>query len=138
MYLTHESSLIAHLTGAVAGATVFGTLDFIDFASADAPSIALQVAWDGYPVSNRTMDALAGSHQFSVALFVNALRIKPAERAAIAAGLEEIHRRLITWRPNPSIPDAVAEISGGQAAGVGTMWQYTINVSVPGFRVRAA
>lgn len=131
MYADLEKSLIKHLTGAVSGAQMFGTMETVDFASESAPGISVQVAWQGFSPDGRLRDVLQGNHQFAISVTVVGLRAKEAERVLVPKGLLEVHRRLISWRPNPDNPDDYPEIDQAGVAEQGAVWQYQINITLP-------
>lgn len=132
MYAELETNLRTHLAGAVSGATVFGSMDFVDFSDPDnAPVIAVQVLWRGFDPGQRKQDALMGEHQFAVVVTLVGVRAKATERAAVQAGMLTIHQRLITWRPYENQPDAWAEFENGQVVEQGAVWQYQINITLP-------
>lgn len=138
MWVDLESSLRAAITGALRMAQVFGSMQFVDMQSEDAPAIAVQIAWLGFSPTGQKPDALAGTHQFVVRVMCNALRVKPAETRAVAEGLDELHKRLIAWRPRPELPDEYAEIDQSGVVDAGQIWTYEITLTVPGYKIRAS
>ena len=138
MFLETESSIKTHLTDVISGVPVLGTYDWIDLSERDAPAVALRVSWEGFEHTAQKQDALAGRQRFAVSLTVSALRVKPAQHAQIDAGLAELYRRLITWRPNPAMPDLHANVESAVLQEAGAIWQYVINLTIPGYKIRAA
>ena len=136
MFVDLEKSLLDALHGAIPTAQMYGTFDFVDMASEDAPPVAVRVAWRGFPVRQQKHDAISGSHQFSVDVMVSGLRIKPADQQRISNGIATIYRRLVAWRPRPEVQDVFAEIESAGVAESGAVFQYQINLTVPGYVIR--
>lgn len=136
MFVDLEKSLLDALHGAIPTAQMYGTFDSVDMASEDAPPVAVRVSWRGFPVRQQKQDAIGGSHQFAVDVMVSGLRVKEADRKRIADGITTIYRRLIAWRPNPEWPDVFAEIESAGVAESGAVFQYQINLTVPGYVIR--
>lgn len=136
MFAAFETSLIALIDGAVAGAPVFGTWDFVDFTAPGAPALAVKVSWGGYAIAQQLTDAVRGDQRFSVSVLVNQPRVNAAARAAAAAGIGTLIERLIGWRPVEDTQAAI-ETAGepGEEAG---LWIYTINLTIPDYRLRAS
>ena len=136
MYLDLETSLKTALRGAMRGAEMFGTLDVVDLASTDAPPVSVRVVWRGLSPGSRKSNVLIGDHQFSVEATLVGLRAKDDQQKAFAAGVLEIHKRLIAWRPLPQTPDLYASIDSGQLQDSGGVFQYQINLTVPDVVIR--
>ena len=135
MFAALEASLTTCLTGAITGATVFGTFDLVDFTAANSPDVAIRIDWGGYQPREQKDDAIRGDHQFDVSVIVNAARVSNTSRAAAVAGIKTILQRLIAWRP---VHDMQASItSGAPAFASGGLWGYTITLTIPDTIIRA-
>lgn len=136
MFAAFETSLIALIDGAVAGAPVFGTWDFVDFTVPGAPALAVKVSWGGFPISQQKDDAVRGDQRFAVSVLVNQPRVNAAARDAAANGIGTLIARLIGWRPLNDAPVAID--TAGEPAEEAGLWIYTINITIPECRLRAS
>ena len=135
MFTTLETSLKTLVTGAIAGAPVFGTFEVIDFTAPGAPSIGVCVTWVGFGRKEQKDDAMRGEQRFEVAVRVNAIRVDATRRAAMAVGLTTILQRLIAWRPSE---DTQADNEPGLPGfGPGGVWEYPILNTIPKTNIRA-
>ena len=136
MFDALEASLVAAIDGAVVGAPIYGTWDYIDFTAQGAPSVGIKVSWDGYPIQQQTLDAVRGDQRFIVSVIVNQPRVNATARAAASAGIATLIGRLIAWRP---VEDTSAQIdtSAGPAEDAG-LWVYSIAITIPDIRLRAS
>lgn len=144
MFAQLEASLHGALDGAIPGVTLadktlLGTLDPLpEIAKPGAPSVVLRTEWGGPRFTQRITDAVQFEQAIAVSVYVAGARVRGAERARVLAGLEEILRRLLAWRPNGpdgSLPDFDAGQVPDEFAGV---WRYTISIVIPSIRLRAA
>lgn len=138
MFDALETSLLALIDGAVSGAPVYGTFDYVDFTAAGAPAVAVKVSWEGFPIQQQIPDAVRGDQRWSVSVIVNQPRVSPTARAAATAGIGTLIARLVGWRPDaeeilrPQIDTAAPP---DEAAG---LWIYTLNITIPDIRLRAS
>lgn len=137
MWIELEEGLKTIATGAIPGAQVFGSFDPVDFSSPNAPPLSIQVLWRGFPPGARKPYVLAGTHGFAVVVTALGLRAKAAEQRRLSDGLRELHERLMQWRPKPAQPDYYPEIEGGAVVDTGLAWQYQINLTLPGYVIKA-
>lgn len=135
MFAALEASLTALVDGAIAGAPVLGTFDFLDFTAPGAPSVAVRVAWEGLQARSQKDDALLGDQRFSVSVVVNAIRVSSTARAAATAGIKTLLARLIGWRPDDKQPQIDPATAPDEASG---LWIYTINLTIPDTVLRAS
>ncbi|NMG56522.1 hypothetical protein [Aromatoleum aromaticum] len=136
MFTALETSLKDLLAGAVAGAPVFGTFDFLDFTGQGAPTVAVRVDWAGFVPRSRKDDALLGDQQFAVTVVVNAIRVRPVDRAAAVVGIKTLLERLVGWRPREHLQVQIDP--GAPSAEAPGLWLYTINLTIPDTVIRAS
>ncbi|HRQ59632.1 MAG TPA: hypothetical protein PLN31_19620 [Azoarcus taiwanensis] len=136
MFVDLEQSLIDTLRGVIPGAQMYGTFEAVDVASEDVPHVAVRVSWLGFPPQAQRPNALAGSHQFAIEVMVDGLRVMPAEQKRIADGITTIYQRLAAWRPHPDMSGEFAEIEAARVSESGAVFQYQINLTVPGYVIR--
>lgn len=131
-----EASLTTLLDGAVVGAPVYGTFDYIDFTAAGAPAVAVKVSWAGFRSAQQIKDAVRGDQRFVVEIIVNQIRVSDTARQSATAGIGTIIARLVGWRPKE---DESAEIdTSAQPDEAGGLWVYPINITIPDIRLRAS
>lgn len=131
-----ETSLKALLEGAIVGAPVYGTFDYVDFTAAGAPAVAVKVSWTGFRSAQQIKDAVRGDQRFAVEIIVNQIRVSTTARQAATTGIGTIIARLVGWRPKE---DESAEIdTNAQPDEAGGLWVYPINLTIPDIRLRAS
>lgn len=144
MFAALEASLHTALDGAIAGVTLaggnlLGTLDPLpDMAKPGTPAVLVRTEWGGPRFTGRTPDAVQLTQAVTVSVYVAGMRVRGAERARVLAGVEEILRRLLAWRPNGpdgSLPDFEPGAMPDEFAGV---WRFSIPLTIPSIRLRAA
>jgi len=100
MFSDLEAAIKAHLAGVVPGVDVLGTWDRIDFSADGAPRMAVQVEYQGFDALQNKPRALTIAQQFAAHVWVDAGRVRDADRASAEAGLLAIIERMIAW-PGP-------------------------------------
>lgn len=100
MFEPTETKLKAHLAEVLPGQPVHGTFDEPDLASQGAPHLAMQVAWLGAGVSDRTRRAVKLAHRWAIYLYVGNGRSQHDLTAAASTALGVALTRLLTFEPD--------------------------------------